>query len=129
MFEVSTYQVEHRGKQRRSETRSVVEVVVRISISTEPGTIGRYIWVRPSNAIVHPSSSVDVDTKLRVVRVGQISPLEVLLHSSFLVIRLREIVGEAACRTEVRGRAAQIDVHDALRVLDSLVFVEHCAAD
>ena len=124
-----TYQIEHRRKQRRRQTGSIVDRILSIIERREPSTISRDIGICPPNAIVAPLGLVDIHAKFRVIGIGQISCLEVFLHGSFLVLGLREVVGESTGRTKVGRFPAQVCMHHALCIIDGLVGVEHCASD
>lgn len=98
-------------------------------VRAESRAIGGDIRVRTTNTVIQSLGCVDVNLELRVVRVGQVSLLEVLLHSVLLVRRLGEVIRESTRSAKVSRGTAEIDVHDALRILDGLVWVNHGAAD
>ena len=98
-------------------------------VSREHGAVSRHIRITTTNTVVETLCLVNIDFHLRVVRVSQLSLLEVLLHGFLLVRRLREVVGETAGAGEVCGITTQVSGHYALRILDCLVGVEHGASD
>lgn len=104
-------------------------VVIAVRVRAESRTIGSDIGVCAANTVIQTRSRVDVDLKLRVVRVAQVSLLEILLNSLLLVVRLGEVVRESTCRAKVGCGTAEIDMHDALRVFNGLILIDHRAAD
>lgn len=100
-----------------------------MSVRAESRTIGGDIGVCTTNTVIQSLSRVDIYLELRVVRVGQVSLLEILLHGVLLVLRLGEVIRESTRSAKVSRGTAEIDMHDALRVFDGLVWVDHSAAD
>lgn len=100
-------------------------IIVSIHISAEMRSIRRDIRISTTKPIVETLGRVNIDLKLRVIRIRQVRRLEVLLHSSKLICRLGEVIREATRSAEVTCGSAKVNVHDALAVVDGLVAVQH----
>lgn len=102
-------------------------IIESIHIRSEMGSIGRNIRISATKTVIEALGRVNIDLKLRIVWIRQIRRLEVLLHSSILIRRLGEVVRKSTRSTEVAFGSAEINVHDALAVVDGLVAIQHGA--
>ena len=121
-------QGEHRGEQRRCQTRSIPVKIGSSGLGPELGAVGSDIGVASSDSVVDALRFVNVDGELGVVWVRWVGLGEVLCDCSLLVSGLSIIVGETAGGGEVLSCAAKIDVHYAFGRVDCLVSVKHCGA-